>query len=417
MLADRLQRIAARLGDGHTRVGSPSKNPNRYPFGIFLDGDSLRLRSVAPAHEAALGKAIAAINDRPVAEVLDGFRERISYDNEQTFRRMTGRLLTSRDAWQSHPCDRPDSVLRLTFSDGGCIELPPCPRGGCKTVSVPRRSADRPIFRSEDAFSYAIVPEKKLCYLIFNQCIDRETYRMMYRNRGIPITDQIERKLQGIPAFAPFLDEMFARMEAEGATALVIDLGRNQGGNSRLCDELISRLQPLAKLRGFISSVRLSPLWAEQYPEPARKVREAFARAGRKIDPDSLYDPADPLFAIIRNRKPDPGKPLFRGRVIVLQSELTYSSAGILSSMIADNGLGTIVGRPSSFSPTHYGDMLSWKLPNTAVSGSVSHKIFHRPDRSRDGERSLLPDVMLTRTWQDYLDGKDIYQQWVLDNL
>lgn len=67
-LQERLQRIASRLHDGHTRIRASSKNPDCYPLRVWA-GDELRLTAVKRGHEAALGKRIAAINDRPVAEV------------------------------------------------------------------------------------------------------------------------------------------------------------------------------------------------------------------------------------------------------------------------------------------------------------------------------------------------------------
>lgn len=62
----RLRRIASRLHDEHTRIHASSNNPNRYPLRVFRAGNELRLIAVARKHETALGKRIAAINDRPV---------------------------------------------------------------------------------------------------------------------------------------------------------------------------------------------------------------------------------------------------------------------------------------------------------------------------------------------------------------
>lgn len=422
-LSVRLQRIAARLRDGHTRVYAPSENPNRYPFGIFRDGDRLRLTSIVREHEALLGRVITAINDRPVAEVLDGFRQGISCDNEAACRVLTDRMLPTREAWQNHPADRPDSLLRLTFDDATSIFLKPCPRKACDMVSIPRRKPEPTVRQTKEPFACTLLGEKGLCYLFFNKCADRESYRLIYRYRGIPVTEEVERELQKIPRFEDFLDEMFSHMQQQGITTLVVDLRSNQGGNSRLCDELLSRLQPLDELRKYTASIRLSPLWEEQYPEPARQLREACSRAGRTLDTEHLYDLSDPIFddgepqMTAARQDSTAGKPLFRGRVILVQSDRTFSSAGILSTMVADNVLGTIIGQPSSFRPTHYGDILSWELPETKIRGSVSHKIFRRPDPSRDGEDSLRPDVVLTLTWDDYLKGTDRFQQWIMENL
>lgn len=101
----------------------------------------------------------------------------------------------------------------------------------------------------------------------------------------------------------------------------------------------------------------------------------------------------------------------------MVHSDRTYSSAGILCTMVADNALGTIIGEESTFSPTHYGNILSWELPNTGIPGSVSHKLFRRPDSARDAERSLRPDVVLSLRWDDYRNGVDPFQRWIGENL
>lgn len=59
---------------------------------------------------------------------------------------------------------------------------------------------------------------------------------------------------------------------------------------------------------------------------------------------------------------------------------------------------GTVIGAPGTFRATHYGDVLAWELPGTGIRGSVSHKLFRRPDPSRDAELSLRPDVVLPPT-------------------
>lgn len=62
-------------------------------------------------------------------------------------------------------------------------------------------------------------------------------------------------------------------------------------------------------------------------------------------------------------------------------------------TIVHDNHIAEIVGDASTFRPTHYGDLLSWKLPNTGISGYLSHKLFVRPDASNSDEDTLLPEI------------------------
>lgn len=418
-----LQRIAARLHDGHTQVYPHSQARSHYPLELFGDGRELRLQAVAPEWESALGKRIDSLNDRPVQEVLESLRTMLSYDNEAGFRLLANMLLQAPALWQQSPCARADSALRIVFSDGERIELTPRPGKVRNLASVRKAPADYPVRPTRDPFAYTLLPGRNVCYLQFNRCQDQSTARVMHRYTGTEITDEMEAQLQRMPRFDHFAEELFRRIEAEGIRTLVIDLSRNSGGNSRLCDVLLSWLRPLDSLRTFSSAIRLSPLWERQYPRMAQRLRERFERSGQTLDPDRLYDQRDSLFRsdgrdeatqelFLTNRDP---QRCFRGRVIVVQGPGTFSSAGILATMIADNGIGEIVGRQAAFRPSHYGDLLMWELPHTGLRGSVSSKFFARPDASRNGECMLRPDVELAPTWEEYLRGIDPVQQWILD--
>ena len=47
----------------------------------------------------------------------------------------------------------------------------------------------------------------------------------------------------------------------------------------------------------------------------------------------------------------------------------------------------------STFSHSHYGEVLPFRLPNTEIIGSISSKYFARPDASAADEHYLRPDV------------------------
>ena len=79
--------------------------------------------------------------------------------------------------------------------------------------------------------------------------------------------------------------------------------------------------------------------------------------------------------------------------LVVLCDKYTYSSANMLLVWVRDGGLGTIIGEPSSGVPSHYGDIIYFVLENSKLYGSVSHKMFTRPDESNQ-ERVLQPDIV-----------------------
>lgn len=223
-----------------------------------------------------------------------------------------------------------------------------------------------------DLFHYTIVPEKGLCYLQFNQCMDARTSR----NESLPRWDTM-------------LDEMFAAMKAQGINRLVVDAQYNNGGSSMLCDELLIRLKPLSELKVLSTSMRFSRLMAAYNP------RIAVAKQSWEADGH-----IDELYALPQGQV-GPGfvqPEVFGGDVIFVQSDRTYSSAGILMTLVRDNGIGRIVGTESTFSPSHYGEILPYRLPNTGVIGTISCKFFERPDKDHTADKTLVPDVSVDLT-------------------
>lgn len=230
-------------------------------------------------------------------------------------------------------------------------------------------SSEALMAHKNDLFHYAIVPEHGICYLQFNQCVDARTSG----NAALPRWDLM-------------LDEMFAQMKAQGIRRLVVDAQYNNGGSSMLCDELLIRLCPLEKLKLFSTSLRFSRLMAAYNP------RIAVARQSWEADGhiDELYPL--PMGA----PGPDFVQPeVYDGQVVFVQSERTYSSAGMLMTLARDNHLGLIVGEDSSFPPSHYGEILPYRLPHTGLLGTISCKFFGRPDGEHIEDKTLVPDVKL----------------------
>ena len=216
-------------------------------------------------------------------------------------------------------------------------------------------------------FSYRIFVKQSICYMQFNQCNDARTLRD-----------------ESLPRFDKMMDEMFADMDKEGIATLIVDVQYNNGGSSRLCDELLDRLYPLSEIRMLDTYMRFSPLLALYNPK-AGKAMKAWEEAGH----------SDELYPIPQKKMQIPIHKYYQGKVVFIQGPRTFSSAGILITTARDNKIGTIIGTESIFSPSHYGEVLPFRLPDTGVLGSVCTKYFERADKENADDRSLVPDVVL----------------------
>lgn len=424
-----LQDIMTRLGDGHSSL-LPDLDYNRiYPFAIMKVEDKIILSAVCREYGELLGREITEINGAGTAEVMNSFRSVMSSDNDNYFTSKVGGYMQFASNWNGNPFRAGDDSLTLTFADGRTIKLGACPQNSLNIQWLPSVSTSPELFiRSKQPFTYRLYPEKGLCYMEFNTCADQSTLRSQIYTQGLQgqiSEEELERKLAAVPRFDESVERMFADIHSHGISTLVIDVRDNSGGNSRLGDILLSWLRPVGGTLQYTASIKLSSLWKANYPQLAKEYEEAFAAAGEQMTMGKLYD-AEWLSSITSNdtsayeimepyfRMNSDTSSIFKGRVFILQGDRTYSSAGMFVTAAQDNRIGTVVGRSSTYRPSHFGDLLRWRLPNTGTCGFLSHKIFHRPDLSKDTEAALEPDIPVNPDMEDIMSGADPYEECIL---
>ncbi len=168
-----------------------------------------------------------------------------------------------------------------------------------------------------------------------------------------------------------------------GTKKVMIDVRGNGGGNSNACKRLLSAMG----------------MKAPEYDMLIRFSKEAAAQNGYLRKSGSMH------FQGASGSKTNENVEL-----VVLSDRKTFSSAAMLLVWVRDGGLGTIIGEPSTNRPSHYGDIIYYKLKNSHIWGSISHKQFIRPDGDNT-ERMLLPDIRTTseeayKTAVDYFNGE-----------
>jgi hypothetical protein len=423
-----LQKIATKLNDGHTTL-FPNYSMNAiYPFQMYLEGTKTYLNSVNQEFSSSLGKEIVKINNAPVFDVLNSFRTTISSENDIYFRDKVRNLMQFFSTWEGNPYLAKDSTLTLTFTDNSTALLKPVSKRQINIVPVNKQELlNSPYEKTQQPFLYKLFPEKSICYLQFNSCSDQSTVRQQFVSNGQAISEQHEAMIAKIPRFDVFLSEMFDTVAKNEIKTLVVDVRENGGGNSRLCEMLMSWFKPLKSLKSGTSSIRFSKLWEMQYPILANEYKTEFAKKDIPFEYGKLYEStflsqfesSDTAFYQKMNANfqdnTDENR-LFKGNIIFIQNEDTYSSAGMLIIDAFDNRIGTVIGTKSSYRPCNYGDMLSFMLPNTNIKGFVSHKIFYRPEKENCFETTLTPNVLIESTWESILSGNDKCWNWILEN-
>jgi hypothetical protein len=147
---------------------------------------------------------------------------------------------------------------------------------------------------------------------------------------------------------------------------VIVDVRDNPGGNSQACNMILDALN--IKPGHFGAIIRFSPLAQE---------RDGYLRKSGYIAHDRSNE-------VVKNKDIN---------LYVITNEESFSSAQLLATLVKDGNLGTIVGQPSSNMPSSFGDVLKFQLDNSKLEVQTSFKKWTRPDKSKDAERVLQPDI------------------------
>ena len=390
-----LQNVCSTLHDGHTVIQSLIfNNTNVYPLAYVKKQDGYYVKTISREYNHYLGKQIKCINDVPIKDVISSFRTDVSADTDIAENKaISNYAFCMRAFWSNKPFARADKKIKITFSDNDEIFLNALSKSELDLETI-RDNTLQPSSTTSSSipFTYRIDEAHKFAHLVFTKCEDRYTRMRLLQMMGAKIDDKQIQQLNGLPDFNVFLREFFKKVHDNKIENIVIDVRNNGGGNDALAHELLSWLCDIRKLKTMQCYIRLSQFAMDYYKD----AYTSFSNKIENINPNELYNCADFMpysshtsegnlnTAIVSdmtryNTNPDS---VYSGNVYFLQNENTYSSAANLIIMAHDNNVGKIIGSQGAFCCNSYGDILQFKLPNTGIEGSVSHKYFIRPDET-----------------------------------
>ena len=161
-------------------------------------------------------------------------------------------------------------------------------------------------------------------------------------------------------------------MQVAGTRTLIIDIRANSGGDD---DVWIEGILPYIATQPYRNGSTY-----------LLKIIEGRVKEGQRVG-DVVHGTQDTVY------QPQLDNPLrFKGKVYVLISPRTYSSAVLFSNAVQDNGFGTLVGVGGGARSTQSGGTQNIKLPNTQMTVVVPRFVLTRAS----GRGGLLqPDVLV----------------------
>jgi hypothetical protein len=426
-----VQSVAAKLHDGHTFITLPDFSTTEiYPLNIEVINGKFYINAIDKLYESILGEEIETINNLAMSEIVNIFSEYISYDNELELQQRVATYLLFPVLFQHCFHNFVDQSLVIKCTSGKNIVIKAKLQKDINPVQINSPKSENTITTySQQLFSYVILEKEQICYLQFNNCFDYNTAKFGIET-SLGETENntneevvLEARIAQYPKFDELLMKMFKEIKERNIPVLVVDVRYNSGGNSMLCDQLLSYLYPINSLKKGKTSIRISELLKRQSPAIYKEYEEQLTNQNKAIVMGKLYTDND--FLIEDNKRGllkkyfllnEDSSKIFTGKTVFIQSRQTYSSAGDLIIWARDNKIGSIIGEKSIYRPCNYGDILMWKLPNTELTGGVSHKYFTRPDATECEADCLIPDVLINPTFEDIQKGIDPFWNWIIDN-
>lgn len=226
-----LWRLAAKIGDAHTRIDYNSEKT--FPLALYQFSDGVFVAAATAEQRALLGAQLLKLGDTGIEQAKALVRQVIPVENESWFKAQFPGYLTDPDLLVLLKILPSAESGRFTFKgrDGQefSVTLKPLAWQASPKFLRPFDGASDKLplqYRNSQAnYWYEYLPETKTLYLSYNRC----------------------QEMPNQP-FKDFAAEVWKVVEEQGAERLVIDLRRNGGGNSIIFEPFTTALKQHPRL-------------------------------------------------------------------------------------------------------------------------------------------------------------------------
>jgi C-terminal processing protease CtpA/Prc len=206
------------------------------------------------------------------------------------------------------------------------------------------------------------------------------------------------------------LDSAFDAARLPGVRAVVLDLRRNGGGDSRQGNTLLSYVTAKPLTEGIRKEWRASTRYRRHFMRGVTPLLRWVPASWFDGSLGGFYSVPAGNFATIRfdtPTAPSANSRRLERPLCVLIGPGTFSSAMILANTIRRSGIGTLIGEPTGEPPNSPGEVLTFRLRNSGLAGSVSSARFVLDPDIAAADRGVLPHVTVRRTAADMIAGRD----------
>lgn len=346
------------LGDGHTSLAFPREDfdgikANLFPFPVNVDWkDSsvfINADRADPKTGIPVGAKIFTINNKPVKQILSEMYnlisgERVFFKNSNVEWDFTRYLyLLYHDSSFLVQFEFENNVLEKTVSGIPVSQrYPTFPQVTDTLTSV----KNYPI-------NIRILPDSSIAIIT-----------IYYFPRTEP--------------WEPSLDSIFRVIKENKIKDLIIDIRNNGGGNSLRGDEFFQYISKVPYKQFGESIVKISPKQIAYYKKTYKQ---------NVTKPIGITFESDPLVSLQKTKYK-----FKKGKIYLLISNDTYSSAASFSWAFQYFKMGTVIGEETGGMAVCFGNIVEQTLPNTKLKYQVSHCKFYQYGATDNDTHGTLPD-------------------------
>ena len=189
--------------------------------------------------------------------------------------------------------------------------------------------------------------------------------------------------------FKIFIDSTFKQIKENNIKNLIIDVRENGGGDSNIGDEFFQYISPCTFKQIFKTLIKYSRLQKYDY----KYIRDKDLQDSSCLNkPNGLVEIYQSDSLSIKLRK----NPLrFKGKIYLLTSTYTFSSAADFAQCFKYYKMGKIIGEETGGWLVCYGDNIYGSLPNSKLNFTISHKFFINVGANENDWHGVIPDITI----------------------
>ena len=254
----------------------------------------------------------------------------------------------------------------------------------------------------QKTLSLKALNEEEIQKLSVQDSPQKQTYREPYsyemKNDSVMVFHFNKCVQEGFQEFKEFISKMFSRARSENVHHLIIDNRYNSGGDSNVCDEICRYLtnRPFCACNKVV--IRFSEPVRKEYREKAEKYLREHPQDTIDAEDLKILAYPDTIFTHVESLEnycqPYADSLRYTGKIYLLNSHYTYSSASWLAAIFKHYKIGTLIGEETGGMNITSGDIIYMNLPHPKFKLALPTKIYYFIGTDDNSPvHGILPDI------------------------